>query len=75
MTEGTTVATMEKIQSNVELPKWQSIVNNLKKGYIFVKYSKAGFKPHQKKVYLSRDEDELVSVNHPGWDEQKVISL
>ena len=47
----------------------------MKDGYFFTKYAKNGFKPHNKKVFISSDEDMLICANSEDLKERRAVKI
>lgn len=66
---------MEETSRKQELSDSKRAINVLKDGYFFTKYAKNGFKPHNKKVFISSDEDMLICANSEDLNERRAIKI
>jgi len=67
--------TSEKIEEQRQQLRWEAIIKELKGGYFFTKYSKGGVNPHNKKVFISNEENHLISMNTADANDRKIIPI
>jgi hypothetical protein len=50
-------------------------LQELKEGYFFTKYAKNGFKPHNKKIFVSSEEEMLICANSEDLNDRRAIRV